>query len=111
MNISSYAHETMCYIGQHLVFKESEEVINNLTGVTLNAKQIERVCHCYGQSLEQEQLNNIEVIGYQAILPTDSENLHYVSVDGSMYFTKEEDWKEIKLGRIYRLKFLKTDVS
>lgn len=102
MNISSFAQETMCYMGQHLVFKDAEEVINTLTSAGVNAKQIERICHHYGHSLEQEQLYNIEVKGYQEILPTESEQLHYVSVDGSMYFTREEDWKEIKLGRIYK---------
>ena len=89
-------------MGQHLVFKDAEEVINNLTGADVNAKQIERICHHYGNSLEQEQLNNIEVKGYQEVLPEESEKRHYVSVDGSMYFTREEDWKEIKLGRIYK---------
>ena len=102
MNISSYAQETMCYMGQHLVFKEAEEVINTLTGADVNAKQIERLCHHYGQSLEDEFLYNIEVNGYEEVLPDDSEKRHYVSVDGSMYFTREEDWKEIKLGRIYK---------
>ena len=102
MNISSYAQETMCYVGQHLVFQEAEAVINNLTGAGVNAKQIERICHHYGNSLEQEQLHAIEVKGYQEILPKESEKCHYVSVDGSMYFTREEDWKEIKLGRIYK---------
>lgn len=102
MSISSYAQETMCYIGQHLVFKEAEEVINNLTGAGVNAKQIERICHHYGNSLEQDQLDNIEVKGYQEVLPQESEKRHYISVDGSMYYTREEDWKEIKLGRIYK---------
>ena len=32
----------------------------------------------------------------------ESEKYHYVSVDGSIYFIREEDWKEIKLGRIYK---------
>ena len=58
MNISSYAQETMCYIGQHLVFKEAEEVINSLTGADFNAKQIERVCHQYGSYLEEENLRD-----------------------------------------------------
>ncbi len=64
MNISSFAQETLCYMGQHLVFKESEEVINTLTGADVNAKQIERLCHYYGQSLEDDLLYNIEVNGY-----------------------------------------------
>ena len=29
MNISSFAQETMCYTGQHLVFKEAEDLISN----------------------------------------------------------------------------------
>lgn len=102
MNISSYAQETMCYMGQHLVFKEAEEVINTLTKADVNAKQIERLCHHYGQSLEDELLGNIEVHSYQEVLPGESEKHHYVSVDGSMYLTREEGWKEIKLGRIYK---------
>ena len=102
MNISSYAQETMCYMGQHLVFKEAEEVINSLTGAEVNAKQVERICHHYGDSLEQEQLYNIEVKGYQEVLPEESRKCHYVSVDGSMYYTREDGWKEIKLGRIYK---------
>ena len=102
MNISSYAQETMCYMGQHLVFKEAEEVINTLTGADINAKQIERLCHYYGQSLEDDLLRNIEVNAYQEVASGLSEKSHYVSIDGSMYFTREEDWKEIKLGRIYK---------
>ena len=72
-------------MGQHLVFKEAQEVINSLTGAEVNAKQVERICHHYGDSLEQEQLYNIEVKGYQEVLPEESRKCHYVSVDGSMY--------------------------
>ena len=38
MSISSFAQEAMCYIGQHLVFKEAEEVINTLTSVKKHLK-------------------------------------------------------------------------
>ncbi|HBK83282.1 MAG TPA: hypothetical protein DDZ41_06745 [Flavobacterium sp.] len=43
----------MCYVGQLLVFEEAEEAVNILTGVGFNAKQIERVCHKYGNWLEK----------------------------------------------------------
>ena len=103
MNISSYAQETICYVGQHLVvFKEAEEVINSLTETEINAEQAEHICRHYGDSLEQEQLYNIEVKGYQEVLPEESRKCHYVSVDGSMYYTREDGWKEIKLVRIYK---------
>ena len=102
MSISSFAQETMCYMGQHLVFKEAEEVINTFTRADVNAKQIERLCHYYGQSLEDELLHNIEVHGYEEVTPNQIEKPNYVSVDGCMLFTREEGWKEIKLGRIYK---------
>lgn len=33
MNISSFAQETMCFVGQQLVFEEAEMVLNSLTGL------------------------------------------------------------------------------
>lgn len=101
MDISSYAQETMCYVGQYLVFEEAEEPMNNFTGADINAKQIERVCHLYGQAIEDEDLYNIEVDQYEEVLPARNDKTNYVSVDGSMYLAREEGWKEIKLGRIF----------
>ena len=94
--------ETMCYIGQLLVFEEAEQVVNKLSGSNINAKQIERVCHFYGNSLEKKTLYDIEVMNYEVVSPKAKEELHYVSIDGSMLLTREEKWKEIKLGRIYK---------
>ena len=102
MSISSYTQELMCLMGQHLVFKEAEQVINDLTGAGVDAKQIERICHHYRHCLEQEDLENIKTKGCEQISPKESEKLHYASVDGSMYLTREDHWKEIKLGRIYK---------
>jgi len=104
MNISSLTQETMCYIGQHLVFRDAEEVLNNLTGANVNAKQIERVCHQYGQWIEEEDNRVISKDHYKEYDQQKSNELHYVSVDGAMYLTREESWKESKLGRIYQPK-------
>jgi len=104
MNVSSYAQETMCYVGQYLVFEEAEELINNFTGADFNAKQIERICHRYGQCIEDQDLYNIEVNGYEEISSSQVDELHYVSVDGPMYLTREQGWKEIKLGRVFKQK-------
>jgi len=92
----------MCYVGQHLVFSQAEEVINNLTGSDFNAKQIERVCHQYGQCLLDAELDKIADDAYEPSSLGDRDQLCYVSVDGSMYLTREDGWKEIKLGRIYK---------
>ena len=61
------------------------------TSADINAKQIEHLCRYYGQSLEDDLLGNIEVNAYEEVLPEVSEKPHYVSVDGSMYYTREED--------------------
>lgn len=100
--ISSLAQERMCYVGQHLVFEEAEHLINSLTGAGFNAKQIERTCHRYGGLVEKGDLDNIEVHGYEEVPPDERDKPYYVSVDGSMYLTREGGWKEIKLGRIFR---------
>ena len=102
--ISSLAQETMCYIGQHLVFNDAEEVINNLTGAGVNAKQIEGVCHQYGQWIEDAENTAIKEDICKEYASDKANELHYVSVDGAMYLTREESWKESKLGRIYQPK-------
>lgn len=104
MGISSLAQETMCYMGQYLVFSEAEDVINNLTGAGVNAKQIERVCHKYGQWIEDADNAVIKNLVYKEYESDKADELHYVSVDGAMYLTREESWKESKLGRIYQPK-------
>lgn len=101
-SISSYTQELMCYMGQHLVFETASEVIQTISGVELNAKQIERICHKYGQWIEEEDLQLMEKSGKQSYSKEESETVHYASVDGSMYLTREQDWKEIKLGRIFK---------
>ncbi len=89
-------------MGQHLVFETASEVIQTLSGVDLNAKQIERICHKYGQWIEEEDLQLRETKGREIYSKQESESVHYASVDGSMYLTRKEDWKEIKSGRIFK---------
>ena len=101
MNISSLMQESMCYVGQALVFTEAEQLINHLTGAGVNAKQIERLCHHYGQRIEDENNRAIQEQVYKEYPAQQVDKRHYVSVDGAMYLTREESWKENKLGRIY----------
>ena len=51
--ISSYFQQMICYVGQNEVFEESRETIKRLRGVEINGKQIERVCHHYGEELRK----------------------------------------------------------
>ena len=56
--------------------------------------------HYYGGILEQELEQTIES-GAPSFEESNSDQLHYAMVDGSMLLTREEKWKEIKLGRIF----------
>lgn len=100
--ISSYAQEMMCLVGQQMVFEDSENMLKALKGVNINAKQIERICHYYGGLIEQQ---DGEMIADKVCHTYDEEQrnqLHYAMLDGAMYLTREQKWKEAKIGRIFK---------
>ena len=94
--------EVLCLLGQAYVFEESEEVLAQLLGITLSAKQIQRVSEHYGQALEdqQQQYQQQEQEAPVLKLKAPQEPV-YVMMDGSMVFTREEGWKEMKVGRLF----------
>lgn len=98
-NISAFMQQQMCYLGQEKVFEQASACFKKLTGVEVNAKQIERVCHHYGQLLEDELQAAISKGG------KDKKVVHkeccYVMLDGGMLLTREEKWKEMKLARLF----------
>jgi hypothetical protein len=97
MNISSYAQETMCFVGQMVVFQEASSLIKNLTGANFNAKQIERVCHLYGGVLEEKEQQIIESGVSKLLTVKDKEAIYYAMVDGAMYPTREYCSKKVCL--------------
>jgi len=99
--ISAFLQEHMCRIGSKITFKESEEEFKNLLGINLNAKQIERVCHKYGELLNQVNWEQSYRDSVQLSMCYPEAEYLYCEVDGSMIFTREKGWKEIKLGRIF----------
>lgn len=92
--------ELACYAGQQAVFEDASQMLRFIGGIDINAKQIERICHYHGQQLEESLLQDIET-GSDKVYP-DAEGRYYVMLDGSMYLTREEKWKEMKLGRIFK---------
>ena len=83
-------------MGQQNVFEEAEQVIERLTGQHVDAKQIERLAHSYGELLEQKQAVEEPTVV--------DERLHYGMMDGGMILTREDAWKEMKLARIFAAK-------
>lgn len=98
--MSSYLKDMVCYIGQSQVFDEAEDTLSRLCGVVVSDKQIERLCHAYGGSLEDLPLELKE--------QKEEDAIYYAMADGSMVLTREKDesgkckWGEMKLGRVFR---------
>lgn len=89
---SSYLRELALFVGQQEVFDDASETLKRVGGIDLSDKTIERLCHHYGAELETEVVED-ELV--RDIRP------HYVMLDGSMVLTREEKWKELKLGRLF----------
>jgi hypothetical protein len=99
--ISAYLQEQMCRLGTKMTFEEAEEELNELFSIQTNAKQIERLCHHYGEELNQINWQKV----YSNDIPShiSSKQQQYVLIDGSMLLTrdKEQAWKEVKLCRMF----------
>jgi hypothetical protein len=92
---SAYLQETCLYLGQSEIFSQSEELLERLCGIKQSDKQIENLCHHYGEKLEKKSIEEEEVIVEKKA------NLHYAMVDGSYIMSRKEGWVETKLGRVF----------
>ena len=100
--ISSKLQELLCLIGQAYVFEEGSEILFKTLGINISAKQIQRVSENYGQAIEDQQKQYINEDMQAPVIPvTEEGDSIYVMMDGSMVYTREEEWKEMKVGRIF----------
>lgn len=98
--ISERMQGILCNLGQALVFEEGSGILEELLGLDVSAKQIQRVSEHYGGKFDDLIRSNCE-----AVIPNlnakDNDPI-YVMVDGSMLCTRgEQRWREMKLGRIF----------
>jgi hypothetical protein len=101
--ISPYMQEQLCRTGTKMIFEEASEEITHLMGIDVNAKQIERLCHHYGELLGQIDWKQAYNDSAQLCLPLKNQTT-YAMMDGSMILTrqKDESWKEVKLCRTFQ---------
>ena len=92
--MSPYLQELVVLTGQQCVFEDGSEQMEKLAGVTITAKQIERLAHAYGELLEMSTSESSGVVAKES-------SLHYCMMDGGMVLTREDDWKEMKLARVF----------
>jgi hypothetical protein len=97
---SVYLQELSCFTGSQLVFEDASRMLEFISRIKISSKQIERISHYHGEQIEKAIKEKVQT-GADKIYP-DNDELYYVMMDGSMYLTREEKWKEIKLGRIFK---------
>lgn len=101
--ISGKLQEIICLLAQGYVFEEASDILKALLGIHLSAKQIQRVSESYGQQLETQVQQQVQGKQQAPVLPlkTNQEPV-YVMLDGSMVFTRQGEWKEMKVARLFR---------
>lgn len=90
----------MCLLGQSKVYEEASEVFLELLDLEVSAMQIQRICIHYGERMNS-LINSNDSSAIIELEDVREQDDIYVMVDGAMLYTKEEEWKEIKLGRIF----------
>ncbi len=86
----------MVYAGQMDCYENCSEVLEKLGRVKIGATQIYRVTDLYGKGVEHT------VNAQRTLSPLRPDEVLYVQADGSMVFTREEGWKEVKVGRYFK---------
>jgi len=99
--ISPRLQEHMCRLGSKLTFAEGSEEFRQFLDIDISDKQIERVSHCYGEKLEELDWENAYCDSVQMKINYKEGEPVYAMVDGSMLLTREEKWKEVKVGRVF----------
>lgn len=98
--ISEKLQDLMSLVGQGYVFEEGEEILHRTMGIDINARQIQRVSEYFGNRVE-EQIKEYDPVVLPQVQIKSREEPVYVMPDGSMLFTREQGWMEMKLCRIY----------
>ena len=98
--ISERMRALICLLGQSVVYNEGSELFDEILGVKISAPQIQRVCTHYGNAVDPLIKSNCEAV-IPCLKGRDDKDCVYVMVDGSMVYTRDDKWRELKLGRIF----------
>lgn len=96
--ISPYLKEKLVYIGQLDCYERGAEIAEYLMNVKTNDTAIYRLTDKVGKECELV----VESESTREAIELSTEENLYVQCDGSMLLTREEGWKEIKLGRLFK---------
>ncbi len=98
--ITNYLQIIMCMLGQSKVYSEASQMLKELLHIDVSGMQIQRVSTYYGEMINPIIEKNI-ISCIPKLEDVQKDDDIYVMVDGSMIFTRDEGWKEVKLGRVF----------
>jgi hypothetical protein len=89
-----------CLVGQSVVYDEASELFTEMMGLEICAPQIQRVCTHYGNAIDPLVKANCNGI-IPRLQAKKAQDVVYAMVDGSMIYTRDDQWREMKLGRLF----------
>ncbi len=90
--------EKLVYIGQLDCYERGGEIAEYLLGIKTNDTAIYRLTDQVG--LQCEEL--VKDVDFRKSISLKRDEKMYVQCDGSMLLTREDGWKEVKLGRVFK---------
>jgi len=88
--------ELMVYAGQLDSYENCNEVIKKFTNIEVSITQVYRVTDLYGKEVGKT------VNKERTLTPLKKDEVLYTQADGSMLLTREQGWKEVKVGRFFK---------
>ena len=99
--ISERMRGLLCLLGQSVVYDQASELFGEMMGVEISAPQVQRVCTHYGSAVDPLVNADCEAAIPRLEAGKNGDKV-YVMMDGSMVYTRDEGWRELKLGRLFR---------
>lgn len=99
-SITARVQSDLCLLGQIGVYREASELADKLLGISISDKQINRICKTYGTLLSEVIEKDIAPY-IPKLEDTSGDDPTYLMMDGSMLFTRDSGWKELKLARVF----------
>jgi hypothetical protein len=93
--ISPRLQELMVYAGQLDCYERCNESLHHFLDIEVSPAQVYRVTDTYGKEAEKE------VNESRSPEPVKKDEILYVQADGSMLQTRDDGWKEVKVGRMF----------
>ncbi|MDR0365105.1 MAG: hypothetical protein LBH92_08855 [Bacteroidales bacterium] len=88
--------ELIVYSGDLDSYGKCDEILEHFLSVRVSALQVYRMTDWLSEELQEAELNE------RLLPPVSKEEALYAEVDGSMISARENGWKEIKLGRLFK---------